>query len=150
MTVYNSDSDMIIAESPTDTEGLIFIAFTGRKDDLAPEGSQTEGRKDIAGANKTPLSIPLWVCRLNSKLNKLGSIQLHIISRLEALDKRVDSLEKARDGMRNTIKDVQDSISSLQKAADKRGTHIDEELEELKNESTTKWGGISVSLCLGF
>jgi prefoldin subunit 5 len=69
---------------------------------------------------------------------------------LEALDKRVDGLEKAGDGMRNTIKDVQDSISGLQRAVDKIGTHIDEELEELKNESATKWGGISVSLGLGF
>jgi hypothetical protein len=60
MTVYDSDTDTIIAESPTDAEGPIVMAFTERKDGSTPEGSQTEGRKDIASPNKAPL--PILLC----------------------------------------------------------------------------------------
>jgi hypothetical protein len=69
---------------------------------------------------------------------------------LGALDKRVGDLEKAGDGMRDTIKGMQDDIFGFQRAKDETLLYIDEELEKQRNGSTTKWGDISVSLSLGF
>ncbi|KAI9863554.1 MAG: hypothetical protein M1813_003577 [Trichoglossum hirsutum] len=168
--IANSPTTMI-AESPTTNIGEIPIlrVSTEREGDSAfrdceteerryiarpnevplsavLEGSKTEGRGGIA---KVPLSEPLWVCRLSSKLDKLdklGFTLLHILNCLEALDKKVDSLEITGNGVRDAIKGVQDDILSLQRAKDETLMYIDERLEKLRKGSTTRQGDISISV----
>ncbi|KAI9779955.1 MAG: hypothetical protein M1839_007111 [Geoglossum umbratile] len=69
-----------------------------------------------------------------------------ILNSLEALDKKVDSLENTGNGMRDTIKGTQDDILGLRKAKDETLMYIDERLGKLRKGSATKRGDISVSV----